>query len=441
MSNAVFSQEEWPQVCRTLKDLVGEPSFTRWIKPLYVYKHDAGTVTLCAPNAHIRDCVISHYRNTICHIWHSQFPHTQDIKVINANTHPQIDTNINDLVNNHSLLNKKYTLDNFVVGPSNELVFAAISRIAEDPFNINPTTNPLFIHGNVGLGKTHLLHALCWALNEKHPSCQFLYMSGERFMHHFVSAIRGKSTPEFRKTLRSVDTLIIDDIQFMVGKESTQEEFFHTFNNLIEQKKRVIIAGDKAPSELGLSERIRSRLGSGITTHVSPSNYDLRFKILQSKARLIGAYVPDEALMLLAKKITSSIRELEGGLNSIVAFSTLIGKPISMDIVDEALHDLFQTQVHPISITRVQEVVSEFFNISVDDMLSQRRTRNIARPRQIAMFLSRELTQSSSTEIGTSFSGKDHTTVVHAVKAVHKLMQDDPNVAEAVANLKKILQK
>ena len=234
---------------------------------------------------------------------------------------------------------------------------------------------------------------------------------------------------------------MVDGIQFMVGKESTQEEFFHTFNTLLENKKQIIVSGDKAPTELGVTDRVRSRLGAGLVTNVFPSTYELRFKILQNKARIIGAYVPDEALELLARKITSSIRELEGALNSIVAFSTLIGRPISMEIVHEALNDLFQTQVHPTTIETVQKTVAEYFNISVEDMLSPRRTRDIARPRQIAMFLSREMTQSSSTEIGAHFGGKDHTTVVHAVKAIHKLLQADPNLSEDVAKLKKMLQK
>lgn len=441
MNTKPTPEKDWDVVREAVRELIGESSFSKWIKPLSFYESKEDLVTLCAPNAHIRDCVISHYHNSIVHIWNSKCTPIRKLSIINANTHPQTDATMGDLINNQSLLNAKYTFENFVVGPSNQLAFAAINRIANEPLNFDDNISPLFIYGNVGLGKTHLLHALCWSLNQTVPSLQRLYMSGERFMYHFVSAIRNKKTTEFRQTLRSVDILMVDDIQFMVGKESTQEEFFHTFNTLIEHKKQVIVAGDKAPSEMGLAERVRSRLGCGLITNVFPSNYELRFQILKNKSSLIGAYVPDEALTLLAKKITSSIRELEGALNSIVAFSTLIGKPITMDVVHEALHDLFQTQVRPTTINHVKDCVAEYFGISVEDMLSSRRTRNIARPRQIAMFLSRELTQNSSTEIGTQFNGKDHTTVVHAVKAIDKLLQSDPNVSEDIAKLKKILQK
>jgi len=435
-------KQSWVELQETFLHFFGAQAYKRWIQPLTFHKNSEGSITLCAPNAHSCDCVREHYVHGMIQLWNQTYAHTlTSIKVISINSHPQIDTNPKNLINSVAFLEKNYQFGNFVVGKSNEIAYSAIKRIADHTSN-EPieSLNPLFVYGGVGLGKTHLLHALCWHLSSEKPNRQFIYMSAERFMYHFVSAIRTKNTLEFRKIFRSVDILMVDDIQFIAGKDSTQEEFFHTFNTLVDQKKHIIVSADKSPSELGLEGRVRSRLGCGLVTNIYPATYELRLLILENKAQLLGVHVPGEALELLARKVTSSIRELEGALNSIVAFATLIGKPITMDIVHEALHDLIQTQSLPITIHTVQKHVADHFQISINDLLSHQRLRSIARPRQIAMFLCRELTQNSSTDIGNQFGGKDHTTVVHAVKTVQRIMKNDPVFSEEVLGIKRSLR-
>ncbi|MCY4414100.1 MAG: chromosomal replication initiator protein DnaA [Alphaproteobacteria bacterium] len=430
---------QWDEILKHLLQLFGQEIFDRWLKPLSVYAKTDEELTLCAPNGHIRENILAHYQHAILMTWNKLFSPIKQITVLSTNTHPHLDTSPRILINNTSLLEEKHVTENFMVGKSNELAFCAVQRIAES--SVPPSgMNPLFIYGGVGLGKTHMLHALCWKLTKRAPACRFIYMSAERFMHHFVTSIRNKNTLEFRKILRSVDVLMVDDVQFIAGKESTQEEFFHTFNCLVDQKKQIVISADKSPSELGLEERVRSRLGQGLIASVYPATYELRLGILQNKAELLGIYIPEQALELLAKRITTSIRELEGALNSIVAFATLIGKPITMELAQEALHDLRQTQVRQITIQEVQKVVANHFTISVTDLLSPKRLRAVARPRQIAMYLCRELTQHSSTDIGNQFGGKDHTTVVHAVKNIHRLMDNDPAFMNEVKNIKNILR-
>ena len=436
------AQQAWDDLQEVFVAFFGTASYKKWIQPLSFHEHTLGTLTLYAPNAHIRDSVREHYLHSIMHLWGQAFQPLSAINIVSAHSHPNMDSNPKNLINNTAFLSANTKFDNFVVGKSNELAYSAIKRLA-DHTQAEPleNLNPLFIYGSVGLGKTHLLHALCWHLATQQPSKQFIYMSAERFMFHFVSAIRAKSTIEFRKIFRGVDVLMVDDIQFIAGKDSTQEEFFHTFNTLIDQNKQIIVSADKSPSELGLEERVRSRLGCGLIANIYPATYELRLCILENKASMIGAHVPEEALDLLARKITSSIRELEGALNSIVAFATLIGKPITMDLVHEALQDLIQTQSLPVIIPDVQKCVAEHFNLSIQNLLSHKRLRAVARPRQIAMYLCRELTQHSSTDIGMQFGGRDHTTVVHAVKTVQKLMHNDPAFLNEINNLKNFLRK
>ena len=325
-----------------------------------------------------------------------------------------------------------------MVGKPNELAFAAARRVAESetvPFN------PLFLYGGVGLGKTHLMHAIAWNLREKHPQRRVLYMSAEKFMYQFIRALRFKDTVAFKDQFRSVDVLMIDDVQFISGKDSTQEEFFHTFNALVDQNRQVIISADKSPNDLdGLEERLRSRLGWGLVADIHPTTYELRLGILQSKAERVVTAIPPKVLEFLAHKISSNVRELEGALNRIVAHSDLVGRAVTLETTQEVLHDLLKANDRRITIEEIQRKVASHFNIRIADMHSARRSRSIARPRQIAMYLAKQLTQRSLPEIGRKFGGRDHTTVMHAVKKVDELRAADRHFDEDVDMLRRMLE-
>ena len=334
-------------------------------------------------------------------------------------------------------LDPRFTFDNFVVGKPNELAYAAARRVAEAgtvPFN------PLFLYGGVGLGKTHLMHAIAWHIRRRTPKRRIIYLSAEKFMYQFVRALRTKDTVAFKELFRSVDVLMIDDVQFIGGREATQEEFFHTFNALVDQNRQVVISADKSPSDLeGVEERMRSRMGWGLVADIHPTTYELRLGILQAKAEPLGVAVPTKVLEFLAHKITSNIRDLEGALNRIVAHATLIGRSISLEMTQEVLHDLLRANDRKVTIEEIQKKVAEHFNIKVSDMHSARRARAVARPRQVAMYLSKQLTARSLPEIGRRFGGRDHTTVMHAVKKVEELKVTDSEFAEDVELLRRML--
>ena len=285
------------------------------------------------------------------------------------------------------------------------------------------------------------MHAIAWAILERHPSRRVLYLSAEKFMYQFIRALRYKDTMAFKEQFRSVDVLMIDDVQFISGKDSTQEEFFHTFNALVDQNRQVVISADKSPSDLeGLEERLRSRLGWGLVADLHPTTYELRLGILQSKAENQGVRVPSKVLEFLAHKITSNVRELEGALTRIIAHATLVGREISLESTQELLQDLLRANDRRVTIEEIQKRVAEHFNIRVADMHSARRARAVARPRQVAMYLAKQLTQRSLPEIGRKFGGRDHTTVMHAVKKVEELRQIDRGFAESVELLRRMLE-
>ncbi|MEM7169193.1 MAG: chromosomal replication initiator protein DnaA [Pseudomonadota bacterium] len=335
-------------------------------------------------------------------------------------------------------LDPRFTFENFVVGRSNELAYAAARRVAEAasvPFN------PLFLYGGVGLGKTHLMHAIAWHIRTRHPDKRIIYLSAEKFMFQFVRALRIKDTVAFKEQFRSVDILMIDDLQFIGGREATQEEFFHTFNALVDQNRQVIISADKSPSDLeGVEERMRSRLGWGLVADIHPTTYELRLGILQTKAEKFDHDVPAKVLEFLAHKITSNVRELEGALNRVMAHGTLVGRPITLESTQEVLHDLLRANDRRVTIEEIQKRVSEHFNVRVADMHSSRRARAVARPRQVAMYLSKQLTTRSLPEIGRKFGGRDHTTVMHAVKKVEELKATDASFGEDVELLRRMLE-
>lgn len=335
-------------------------------------------------------------------------------------------------------LDPRYTFESFVTGKSNEFACAAAQRMADSG---RPTFNPLFLYGGVGLGKTHLMHAIAHAIRTRHPQRRVIYLSAEKFMYSFVRALRYKDTMSFKEQFRSVDVLMIDDVQFISGKDSTQEEFFHTFNALVDQGRQIVISADKSPADLDdIGDRLRSRLASGLVADIHPTTYELRLGILSSKAESSGVAVPPKVLEFLAHKISSNVRELEGALTRLIAHAQLVGRALSMETAQDVLRDLLRANDRRVTIDDIQKKVAEHFQLRISDMHSARRSRSIARPRQIAMFLSKQLTSRSLPEIGRKFGGRDHTTVIHAVKKINELIGNDTAFAEDVELLRRMLE-
>ena len=335
-------------------------------------------------------------------------------------------------------LEPRFTFDTFVVGKPNEFAHACARRVAEKPNSAG--FNPLFLYGGVGLGKTHLMHSIAWALRER-ENASVAYMSAEKFMYRFIAALRSQSTMEFKESLRSVDVLMIDDLQFLIGKDNTQEEFFHTFNALVDSGKQIVVSSDKSPSDLnGIEDRLRTRLGWGMVADLHATTYELRLSIVEAKAHASGVTVPPRVLELLAHKITSNVRELEGALNRLIAHANLFGRNVTLESVQEVLADMLRAHDKRISIEEIQKKVAEHYNIRLTDMASPRRARAVARPRQVAMYLAKQLTQRSLPEIGRRFGNRDHTTVMHAVSRIAELMAADVAFAEDVALLRKMLE-
>lgn len=340
--------------------------------------------------------------------------------------------------NDDKQLVKRFSFKDFVVGQPNELAYAAARRVAE---SAEVAFNPLFLYGGVGLGKTHLMHAIAWHIRETQPERRVAYLSAEKFMSLFIQAVRHRDTIAFKDEFRSVDVLMIDDIHFIGGKEASQEEFFHTFNALVDQNHQVVVSADKSPSDLeGLEDRLKSRLGWGLVADIHPTNYELRLSILQAKAESIALEIPPQVLEFLSHKISSNIRELEGALNRIEAHAILIGRPVTLEMVQDVLHDLLKANDRRVTIEEIQKKVAEHFNIKLSEMFSPRRARSVARPRQIAMYLSKQLTTRSLPEIGRRFGNRDHTTVMHAVRKVEELRSLDAAIDEDVELLRRMLE-
>ena len=340
-------------------------------------------------------------------------------------------------------LDARYTFDSFVVGKPNQLAHTAAYRIASG----GPVTfNPLFLYGGVGLGKTHLMHAIAWHLQTHRPDLKVLYLSAEQFMYRFIRALRENGTMEFKSLFRSVDVLMVDDVQFIAGKDSTQEEFFHTFNALIDQNKQIVISADRAPGEIKkLEDRIASRLQCGLVVDLHPTDYELRLGILQTKLDQHLQHYPDVriadgVLEFLAHRITTNIRVLEGALTRLFAFASLVGKTVTLDLTQDCLSDILRNSERKVTVEEIQRAVSEHYNIRLSDLVGPRRHRTVARPRQVAMWLSKQLTPRSLTEIGRRFGGRDHTTVMHAVKRIEELKGADSQIAEDLDLLRRTLE-
>ena len=340
-------------------------------------------------------------------------------------------------IEHKSNLNTQFTFDNFVVGKSNQLGLAAATQVAENP---GGAYNPLFIYGGVGLGKTHLMHAVGNALNKRKLGSKVVYLHSERFVADMVKALQLNAINEFKRFYRSVDALLIDDIQFFAGKDRSQEEFFHTFNALLEGGHQIIVTCDRYPKEIeGLEERLKSRFGWGLTVAIEPPELETRVAILKRKADSVGMFLPNDAAFFIAQRIRSNVRELEGTLKRVIANAHFTGREISVELVRESLKDLLALQDRLVSIDNIQRVVGEYYKIKVSDLLSKRRSRSVARPRQVAMYLAKDLTNHSLPEIGDAFGGRDHTTVLHACRKITELLETDADIKEDVKNLLRTL--
>ena len=445
---------------RDLKEIAGSTAYNNWLKQLTFLSIENQTISFSVPTKFLRDWIVNNYADKIKTQCKKHVKEIEAIKFvvkplggrvvpgtarIIKNTDNQWNNTLDIRSNQFSSsagdfgapLDPRFTFDNFVVGKPNELAFAASQRVAESE---TVTFNPLFLYGGVGLGKTHLMHAIGWKIKERNPDRKVIYLSAEKFMYQFVRALRYKDTSAFKEQFRSIDVLMIDDVQFISGKDNTQEEFFHTFNALIEQNRQIVISADKSPSDLdGVQERLKSRLGCGLVADIHPTTYELRLGILIEKAQKRGVEIPSKVLEFLSHRIISNVREMEGALNRLVAHATLVGTPITVETAQVVLQDLLKSNNKKITIEEIQKKVAEHFNIRLTDMHSPRRSRSVARPRQIAMYLAKSITSRSLPEIGRKFGGRDHTTVMHAVKKIEELKQEDNNFNEDIELLKRLI--
>lgn len=441
---------QWLRIRARLRAEFGEAAYRSWLKPLALHEIDDGCVRIGVPTDFMRDWVDGQYGRRLLDLWGDENKSIHNIEIMTATASaprrgpdaPLAPTGVvsagGTVDEIGGRLDPRLTFDSFVTGKPNELAFAAARRVAE---SATATFNPLFLYGGVGLGKTHLMHAIAWEIRKHDPRRRIVYLSAEKFMYQFIKALRFKDTMAFKDQFRSVDVLMIDDFQFISGKESTQEEFFHTFNALADQNHQIVISADKSPNDLeGIEERMRSRLGWGLVADLHPTTYELRLGILQSKAERMETEIPPRVMEFLAHKITSNVRELEGALNRIVAYASLVGRPISLESTQEVLHDLLRASDRKVTIEEIQKRVAEHFNIKFAEMSSARRARAVARPRQIAMYLSKQLTSRSLPEIGRKFGGRDHTTVMHAVRKVDELRSADVAFAEDVDMLRRMIE-
>lgn len=437
--------ERWEALKSLLQQESGDNNFRSWIMPITPKALSSGVLELAVPTRFMRDWVKTHYADRIQALWSQNFGALVRVDVtVSSVASPQraipvtLPAAANDtavVADFSSPLDPRYTFDTFVVGASNALAAAAARKVAESDAAL---FNPLYIYGSVGLGKTHLLHATAAAVRLRKPQAVVAYMSAERFMYRFVQALRNKDTMSFKSFFRTADALLIDDIQFICGKESTQDEFLHAFNALIDHGKQVIVSADRPPHELdGTSDRLRSRLGMGLAVKVENTTPDLRVAILKSKTALLKRDVPLEVIDLLASRITSSVRELEGGLNRLIAHAELTGQPVSTAAALPLLQDLLRPNGRGATMDDIQKKTVEHYGLRIADMTSPRRTRAVARPRQVAMYLCKTLTEHSLPDIGRKFGGRDHTTVIHAVRTIEALIASDPVLARDVEALKR----
>jgi chromosomal replication initiator protein len=452
---------QWARFSARLQNAVGEVNYRAWMRHMSLGGVDGDEVTVHLPTAFMRDWVRDHYGATLRAAWQAENPAIRHVDIRVGHSADAAEQSFAGTPEQHGpspelrheeraeprpdalgALDTRYTFASFVVGKPNEFAYACARRVAEQP--ACQGFNPLFLYGGVGLGKTHLMLAIAWELNCRNggaPPVSVAYMSAERFMYRFIAALRSQSTMDFKDELRRVDVLMVDDLQFLTGKESTQEEFFHTFNALVEAGKQIVVSADKSPSDLsGLEDRLRTRLGCGMVADLHATTFELRMSILGAKAADARVDVPDRVMEFLAHKITGNVRELEGALNRLIGHAELFGQPITLESTQDVLRDLLKAHDRRVTIDEIQRRVCEHYKIRATDMASPRRARNIARPRQVAMYLAKVLTSRSLPEIGRKFGNRDHTTVMHAVARIGELMERDPVFAEEVDLLRQMLE-
>ncbi|MFW6377235.1 MAG: chromosomal replication initiator protein DnaA [bacterium] len=451
-----FSQDElnhiWQETLNKIKENLSNPSFNTWFSEAKPVKLDENNRLLIeVPNDFIKDWLENRYLDLISEIifkltnnkWQPLFLTSEELADLKnkASTlklkKKDIITNKNEVKKDFKCLNPKYTFDTFVVGNSNRFAHAASLAVAEAPAK---AYNPLFIYGDVGLGKTHLMQAIAHFILEHTPDSKVMYVSSETFTNELINAIKDDSTIEFREKYRNIDILLVDDIQFLAGKERTQEEFFHTFNALHESNRQLIISSDRPPKEIPtLEDRLRSRFEWGLITDMQSPDLETRIAILRKKADLENLEVENEVIIYIANKIQSNIRELEGALTKVIAYSSLVEREIDVELAQEALKDLLDKNTNKnrkIDIKLIQKIITEYYNLKLEDMKSKKRTQNIAFPRQIAMYLSRELTDLSLPQIGEEFGGRDHTTVIHAHNKIEQKIEDELDFNTTIDKLK-----
>lgn len=461
----------WPQCQAQLRGELPEQQFNTWIRPLVAQAGvDGDRVQLLAPNRFIEDWVKNKFSVRIQEVMDRLCGRQVSVEVIVAVSQYGDDDTSDSLGSDaerdgssgwsavavdqaksqapaiitsaaesslKTNLNRNFTFDSFVEGKSNQLAFAAARQVAENP---GGSYNPLFIYGGVGLGKTHLMHAVGHAMREKNPDAKIVYLHSERFVADMVKALQLKAIDEFKRFYRSVDALLIDDIQFFAGKERSQEEFFHTYNALLEGGQQMILTCDRYPKEIdGVEERLKSRFGWGLTVAVEPPELETRAAILMNKAEQAGMDLSKDAAFFIAQRIRSNVRELEGALKRVMAHAQFTGRVIDIDLIRESLKDLLALQDKLVTIDNIQRVVADYYKLKMSDMLSKRRSRSVARPRQLAMSIAKELTSHSLPEIGESFGGRDHTTVLHACRKVKELEGMDREVQRDLKNLYRAL--
>lgn len=443
----------WQRCLTVLQEELPAQQFSMWIRPLQCVVTD-NVLTLYAPNRFVLDWVRDKYVhriNELISMTDGEDPYLLRFDVgskplatpknntensasanFSLNTKSTSSSTAETNLPNKPNVRVKYTFDNFVEGKSNQLARAAASQVADNP---GAAYNPLFIYGGTGLGKTHLLHAVGNGILQNNPNAKIAYMHSERFVQDMVKALQNNAMEKFKQYYRSVDALLIDDIQFFAGKDRTQEEFFHTFNALLEGNQQIILTSDRYPKEVAVEDRLKSRFGWGLTIAIEPPELETRVAILKTKAQESNINLADEVAFFIAKRLRSNVRELEGALNRVIANANFTGRAITIDFVREALRDLLALQDKLVTIDNIQRTVAEYYKIKVSDLLSKRRNRSVARPRQLAMALSKELTNHSLPEIGDAFGGRDHTTVLHACRKVKSLREELHDIKEDYSNL------
>ena len=470
---------QWARIRGRLQQEVGDVVYRTWLKNMTLAGLDGDEVTVALPSPFLRDYVRGQYGDRLDALWRTENPAVRRVELVSARAggiepamgmiaggEPDLSSDApahiplastapatpmpsqsmaaapsergGDLA---GALDPRFEFDTFVVGKPNEFAHACARRVAEEPSN--PKFNPLFLYGDVGLGKTHLMHAIGHELTRRRGGeAQVAYMSAEKFMYRFITAIRSNSTMDFKEQLRSVDVLMIDDLQFLIGKDNTQEEFFHTFNALIESGRQIVVSADKSPSDLsGIENRLRTRLNCGMVADLHATTFELRLSILEAKAAQSGVEVPPKVLEYLAHKIATNVRELEGCLNRLTAHASMFNRPITLDGTQDVLKDILKAHDRRVTIEEIQKRVAEQWGIRLTDMTSARRSRNVARPRQVAMYLAKMFTDRSLPEIGRMFGNRDHTTVIHGIKQVTLIMETDPDFRERVELMQGLLKR